>query len=345
MYANDSLFDLVKSQIIDLKPIFININLADGSEKRLETLIITIDVELNKRIIPTTFLYSPSAKVKQTLLGIDFIVSAKMVLDFSKSLWKFSDDKKSFKLMYESEIHLSEIDIPSSLSLRNNEGTQLSSDEKKCVNSLINQNVEIFETKSEPTPYAEHCINFINENQAPIFVQPFSLNSHKTEILKSEITKMLNKNIIEECESPWAAPVVLVPKPNNTYRVCIDYRKLNLVTVSDKYPMPKIDELLHLAKKPLYISTIDLESGYWQVPMKKQDQDKTSFITPFGLYRFKRMPFGLKNAPSTFQRLVNRFRIGIPNVLILAYLDDLIIISETFESHLKDIKLVFDRLK
>ncbi|GFW12575.1 retrovirus-related Pol polyprotein from transposon 17.6 [Trichonephila clavipes] len=163
----------------------------------------------------------------------------------------------------------------------------------------------------------------------------------KKDILRKEIGDLLEKDIIEECESPYGAPVVLIPKPNNQFRLCIDYRKLNEVTVSDTYPLPRMDDSLPEAKHTAYISTIDLKSGYHQVKANPADRDKTAFVCPFGTYRFKRMPFGLKNAPATFQRLMDIFRRGLP---VLAYLDDFIIMSPTFEQHLADLEAVFKRL-
>lgn len=166
----------------------------------------------------------------------------------------------------------------------------------------------------------------------------------KQQLLKQEIKMMTDLDIVEECESAWAAPVVLVPKPDNTIRVCVDYRKLNAVTEADSYPLPRIDDLLHMAKASV-ITTLDLRTGYWQVSVRPEDRDKTAFITPFGVFRFKRMPFGLKNAPATFQRLIDRFRTGLPQVSVLAYLYDIIILSESVEKHLEDLNVVFQRLR
>ncbi|GFW34730.1 retrovirus-related Pol polyprotein from transposon 17.6 [Trichonephila clavipes] len=160
----------------------------------------------------------------------------------------------------------------------------------------------------------------------------------KKEILRKEIEDRLEKDIIEECESPYGATVVLIPKPNNQFRQCIDYRKLNEVTFSDTYPLPRMDDLLQEAKHTAYISTIDLKSGYHQVNVNPADRDKTAFVCPFGSYRFKRMPFGLKNAPATFQRLMEIFRRGLP---VLAYLDDIIIMYPTFEQHLADLEAAY----
>ncbi|GFV79180.1 retrovirus-related Pol polyprotein from transposon 17.6 [Trichonephila clavipes] len=150
----------------------------------------------------------------------------------------------------------------------------------------------------------------------------------KKEILRKEIEDLLEKDIIEECESPYGAPVVLIPKPNNQFRLRLYYRKLNEVTVSDTYPL---HDLLQEAKHTAYISTIDLKSGYHQVNVNPTDRN----------YRFKRMPFGLKNAPASFQRQMDIFRRGLP---VLAYLDDIIIMSPTFEQHLADLEAVFKRL-
>lgn len=187
-------------------------------------------------------------------------------------------------------------------------------------------NNEIF--KGLPTPYAEHRI-ILNSGQSPIAVPPFKMARQKKEILREELDKLLKDNIIEECESSWAAPVVLVPKKEGSMRLCVDYRRLNEVTVGDSYPMPRIDELLHATKRTKFMSTIDLRSGYHQINVREEDRDITTFTTPFGTFRYRRMPFGLKNAPATFQRMIDRMKTGL-DIEILAYLDDLIIIFRKF---------------
>jgi hypothetical protein len=110
------------------------------------------------------------------------------------------------------------------------------------------------------------------------------------------------------------------------------------------YPLPRLEELLHSTGNAKYITTLDLRSGYYQIKMYEPHQDKTAFITPFGVYRFKRMPFGLRNAPATFQRLMDRYKVGIEGTQVLVYLDDLIILSATFSQHLADLKSCFDRM-
>lgn len=211
------------------------------------------------------------------------------------------------------------------------------------LNKLLSEYQDVFIENNKPSLLGEHCI--ITKSNAPISVPPYRLSPAKKDILKSELDSMIKKEIIEPCSSPWASPVVMVPKPNGEVRVCVDYRRLNAITVPDTYPIPRIDDLLHAAKPTAFMTSLDLKSGYWQVRIRKEDEEKTAFITPFGLYKFKRMPFGLRNAPSTFQRLIDRFRITLEHVNMLAYLDDLIIFSTTSENHISDLKDVLQRMR
>ncbi|GBM65033.1 Retrovirus-related Pol polyprotein from transposon 17.6 [Araneus ventricosus] len=153
---------------------------------------------------------------------------------------------------------------------------------------------------------------------------------------------LLEKDVIEECESTYGGPVILIPKPNGKTRLCIDYRKLNETTVPDSYPLPRMDDLLQSTKHTTFMSTIDLKSGYHQINVHPADRDKTAFVCPFGTFRFKRMPLGLQNAPSTFQRLMDMFCQNLPT---MTYLDDIIVLSPTFDQHLLDLETVFLKLK
>lgn len=117
---------------------------------------------------------------------------------------------------------------------------------------------------------------------------------------------MLDNGLIRLSESPWTSPVVLVKKKNGKPRFCIDYRKLNNITKKDAYPLPRIDEMLDTLAGSKWFSTLDLASGYWQVQMHQEDREKTAFTTRYGIYEFNVMPFGLCNAPATFQRLMDR---------------------------------------
>ena len=135
-------------------------------------------------------------------------------------------------------------------------------------------------------------------------------------------------------KSPLEFPVVIIPKKDRSIRVCVDCRRLNSITITVTYPLPGIDDLLHAAKTTPFMTTMDLTSGYWQIKVASKDIVKTAFITPFGIFVFNRMPFVLKNGPATFQRLIDKFRSGLPIILILAYLDDILICSRDFHSHI-----------
>lgn len=244
---------------------------------------------------------------------------------------KFEDSRKT-----PAHLQINYADI-----LCEDEARDLNQEQRKKLVEFLTNNEDIFALGGEPIPYAEYAID--TGDSALIAIPPYKMSKQKKEILEKELNVMLESDVIEECESPWATPVVLVPKKDGTARIYVDYRRLNAVTKTDSYPMPRIDELLHLAKRTLYMSTIDLRSGYWQVSVK--DRDKTAITTPFGTFRFKRMPFGLKNSGATFQRLMDRFRRGLKDIVVIIYLDDIIVISTSLEEHIKDLQQVFDRLR
>ncbi len=163
-----------------------------------------------------------------------------------------------------------------------------------------------------------------------------------------QLKGMQEAGIIKPSNSPWASPIVLVRKKNGTLRFCVDYRKLNAVTRADTFPLPRIDDLLDQLGCSKYFSTLDLAAGYWQIPLCPESQDKSAFVTHQGLYQFQVMPFGLRNAPAVFQRMMQRVLMGLnpeegPD-FVEVYLDDVLVFSQTLEAHLHHLTLVLDRL-
>jgi len=195
------------------------------------------------------------------------------------------------------------------------------------------------------TDLVQHRI--YTENVPPIKQRAYNVPPSEQEFIKEEIERMLESKIIRSSESPspWASPVVLVRKKNGKLRFCVDYRKLNSITKKDAYPLPRIQEMLNTLAGSQWFSTLDLASGYWQVLMDKQDREKTAFITKYGTYEFNVMPFGLCNAPATFQRLMDRVYKGIAWKFVVVYLDDTNVFSKTFDEHLKHLKIVFQRIR
>jgi len=193
------------------------------------------------------------------------------------------------------------------------------------------------------TSLIQHSIN--TEGHAPIRLRPYRVPQVQKEVIEKHIDDMLERNVIQPSVSPWASPVVLVSKPDGSTRFCCDFRKLNSITKKDSYPLPLISESLESLSGLAFFSTMDLLSGYWQVDLSEQAREKTAFITHAGLYEFIAMPFGLCNAPSTFQRLMECVLRGLNWQIALIYLDDVLVFSRTFEEHLQHLRLVFDRFR
>ena len=184
--------------------------------------------------------------------------------------------------------------------------------------------------------------SIVTISNKPIKLKPYKLSKEHADILKSEIIKLLEKGLIVPSHSPWSFPVLLVQKKNGKWRMCIDYRKLNEITIKDSYALPFIDELIYSVNGATVFSALDLYSGYHQIPMNPEDIEKTAFTTKFGNYNFKVMPFGLTNAPATFQREMNRILLPLIGKCLFVYLDDIVIYSRTLDEHLKHLKLAFE---
>ena len=170
---------------------------------------------------------------------------------------------------------------------------------------------------------------------------PFSLRSRVDQL----VSEMLYQGIVVPSKSPWASPVVLVAKKDGSTRFCVDYRRLNAVTKTDVFPLPRVDDSLDQLSNSRYFTTLDLAAGYWQVLVEPKSREKTAFVTHSGLFEFSVMPFGLKNAPATFQRLIETVLSGLIRHVCLDYLDDIIVTGRTFDEHLANLRSVFLRLR
>ncbi len=224
-------------------------------------------------------------------------------------------------------------------------GNELNSDERKRINELLRNNKDVFDYPGNEGFTTTETHTIPTGNTEPIICPPRRHNFGLTEKINEAVEKHLKAGHIKPSRSPWAFPIVPVLKPDKTVRLCVDYKPLNEVTQSDPFPTGNIREVLDNMAGAQYFSVIDLAQGYLQVPLKEQDQAKTAFRSPTGFWEWTRMCYGLKGSPATFARLMRKVVNQIPADRLALYMDDLCIISKTFDDHLRNLQQVFDALR
>ncbi|XP_078241708.1 uncharacterized protein LOC144586777 [Pogona vitticeps] len=217
----------------------------------------------------------------------------------------------------------------------------LTQDQQQELKMLLSKYQQVFSNKPGIVKGVMHRIH--TGDAPPQAVSPYRVTGPYRDKVRKELDEMLRENIIVPSSSPWSSPIVLVDKPDGSIRFCVDYRKLNCVTTPDAYPMPRLDNLIETIGGCRFISSLDLVKGYWQLRIDPRDQEKTAFCSPFGLYEFRVLSFGLRNAPATFQRLMDQTLAGLSDFTV-AYIDDIGIFSNTWEDHLIHLELVLQRL-
>ena len=217
-------------------------------------------------------------------------------------------------------------------------GEHLTVEQRGELDQLLVEFGDVFSVYPGRTNAAEHTID--TGDASPFRLAPYRVPKAWEEKVRDELKSLLDQGVIKPSKSPWASPIVVVGKKDGDVRICIDYRRLNSITVSDPYQMPRVDDMLDRLGRAKYLSTIDLTKGYYQVPVRASDQEKTAFVTPFGKYQFCTMPFGLKGAPTTFQRLMDIILEGMQD-FSSAYIDDISIFSDSWPEHLHHLRQVF----
>lgn len=221
----------------------------------------------------------------------------------------------------------------------------LTEDQRTRVYNILKTHRHVFAMNRDElgkTSRIEHEIN--TGNLPPTKVAYRRIPSVYRAEIDDQLQWLLKKNIVRPSNSPWSAPIVMAKKKDNSLRMCIDYRKLNEKTIKDSFPLPHISEILDSLSECTQFSTIDLSSGYLQVPLKEDDCKKTAFVTHRGLYEYTRLPFGVCNGPATFSRLMSSVLEGMIGHRCLVYLDDIIVFSRNFQQHLDHLQSVLGRL-
>lgn len=213
---------------------------------------------------------------------------------------------------------------------------KLSPNQVKQFRDLFQGKLDVFAKKISDLKTCKIGSHQIRTTEGPpVYTPAYRVSMAERETLKKEIQKMLEADVIEQSNSAWSSPVVLIPKKDGSKRFCVDYRKLNAITITENWPVPRIQDILDRLGESTWFTTVDLASGYWQVSIDPNSRQKTAFSTPDGHYQFKKMPFGLKNAPTAFNRIIQQILGRLPFVEL--YFDDIGIHSKSFELHISHV--------
>lgn len=281
--------------------------------------------------------------VEDVILGQPWLVTNKAVMDFDRSLLHFGNNIRRVAYwtvkspiipkMPEADLEQALIGIPEQA--------------KGPIRELLCQNAALF-SPNVPlgrTTCTSHEISLTSDK--PIRSPHYKYSDEKKKIIQQSVKEMLEQDVIEPSDSPYSSPIVIVKKKDGKPRFCVDYRKINAITTDVASPLPHVSDTLKDLGEAKYFTTLDLKSGYWQVPMHNNSKQFTAFSVPDGgLFQFKVMPFGLKNAPASFQKMMSQEVLaGFLRDFAIAYLDDIIVYSKTLKEHLHHLSLVLERLQ
>ena len=215
-------------------------------------------------------------------------------------------------------------------------GDHLSADQREKVSQLIKSHMPVMSLTEDDIGRAglvQHQIHLYDET--PIRQRPRRFSPPLTQELERQCSELLSHNIIAHSSSPWSSPIVPIKKKDGSIRMCIDYRKLNAVTKPDRFPLPNLTESVFSLYGNKFFSSLDLRRAYYQIEIDEDSKEYTAFSTPNNHYEFNRLSFGLRNAPSCFQREIQKVISGFPSGKVTAYIDDILVVGETFEEHLE----------
>ena len=221
----------------------------------------------------------------------------------------------------------------------------LSHEQAKSLETLLLKHARVFSQSKSDLGNCGIIPHRINTGLAPpIRLPPRRIPMTMKQAVEDEVQRLIDNNLVVKSKSPWAFPLVPIRKKDNSIRICVDYRRLNDVTLPDSYPIPRVQECLDALEGATWFSTLDCTSGFFQVQNHPDDMDKTAFICSKGLFAFRVLPMGLVNSPATYQRLMEHIMAGLNFETCLVYLDDCIVYSKTFEQHMGRLDEVFTRM-
>lgn len=267
------------------------------------------------------------ADVKTSILGADFLRHFQLLVDLHK--------KKLIDIVTNLSINTIEISTPSeAIHLINS---------SQDYHGILKTYPNVLRPMSLKQPPKHNVVHYIETTGPPLFARARPLPPDKYKVAKEEFERMMEMGICQPSKSPWASPLHVVKKKDGGIRICGDYRRLNAVTQPDRYPIPRIQDFTYQLKDMKLFSKIDIKTAYYWIPINKEDAKKTAVITPFGLFEFNCMTFGLKNGSQSYQRFMHEVLRGISGCF--CYIDDILLFSKCEESHKKLLHEILQRLE
>lgn len=334
---NGSVAAWLRYNNITIRDRVVNLEMADGRRASTSNAAI-LPVVVGGEVVIVRFDVLPQMPYF-LVLGVDFLKYIGAKINFRES---------SFKTRNGVDVPLI---MPRDVSRKNPVELKAMSSESECTPAqdftlmrFLDAELKLFDAVVGRTNIVKHRI--VLDDTPPIKQRYYPVSPVIQKAIDEQVNEMLSNDIIEPSNSSWSSPVLLVPKKDGSKRFVVDFRKVNSLSKKDAYPLPYISSILDKLRAGKYISTIDLEKGYWQVELEESSREITAFTIPGrGLFHFKVMPFGLHSAGATFQRLMDKVISAELEPNTFAYLDDIVVVSSTFEEHLKHLGEVFARLR
>lgn len=313
-----------------------NISTADGTAQPISGAI-NLPIHLDNVLRIVEVLVVPSLE-HSIILGSDFCKLFDITLDFRNNSYQVGGSHK---------LECSYVSSEKSPVPFVKDKSELSKNQTRDLEQIVSKFKELSWNEGETLGRTNMITHRIDTGDSqPLKQRHHNMSPYMLDHLNKELDKMLELGVVSKSCSPWASPVLLVKKASGELRFCFDGRKLNSVTKKDAYPLPHVDHILNKLSGARYLSSIDLKSAFWQIPLEESSKEKTAFVIPSrGLYNFNVMPFGLSNAAQTQQRLMETVLGYQLEPYCFVYLDDVIIATPTFEKHVEVLEEVFSRLK
>lgn len=227
-----------------------------------------------------------------------------------------------------------------------NEKVEVEPEQPPLIKALVKKYAGLFTEPIgvPPSRSMTHSIPLL-PGAAPFRLRPYRYTPAQKDEIEQQVAHLLRNHMIQESTSPFASPVLLVKKKTGEWRLCVDYRRLNAYTVKNKFPLPIIEELFEELVGAQWFTTLDLRSGFHQIMVTREDQNKTAFQTHSGHFKYKVMPYGLTGAPATFQAIMNHVLAPLLRKCVVVFIDDILIYSKSFEEHVQHVQMVFELLQ